>query len=89
MYGETVLSGYFFLACLDSCIKKLFKMSALQAHDMVVVFTVVQFKYRFPAFKMVAKQNAGQFKLGQNTVYRGNADILTAGKQQLVHILSS
>lgn len=87
MDGEAVLGSDLLLPRLDCRIVKLFQMAALQAHDMIVMLALVQFKYGFTAFKIVAQQNAGHFKLGKHAIYGGQTDILSRGQQHFEYIL--
>lgn len=89
MYDKTVLGRNFFLARLDCGVIKLFQMATLQTNNMVMVFAEIQFENGFPAFEIVALQNARQFKLGQHTVNRGEAHVFAAGKQLFVYILGA
>jgi hypothetical protein len=43
---------------------------------MIVVFMVIQLEYRFAGLEMMALEDAGLFELRENTIYRGQADIL-------------
>ena len=73
--GKTLGSGHGVLTLLDLGVVKLFHFAAVQAHQMVVVLARIEFKDRLATFKMAATQDLGVFKLGQNTVDRGQPDI--------------
>ena len=53
---ETSICGNFDLALLDLGVIELFDMSALDAHDVIVVAAFLELEYCFAAFEMMADQ---------------------------------
>jgi hypothetical protein len=53
-----------------------------------VVLTLVQLVNGLAAFKVVATQNAGLFKLQQHPVHRGQTDVGMFGQQMPKHVFS-
>jgi hypothetical protein len=68
-FGHSVLSG------LDFGIVELLDSPAIQANHVVMVLPFVEFIHRFATFKMVAAQDPGLLKLGQNPVNSGQPDV--------------
>ena len=48
--------GYFFLARLDGGIIELLDVTALQANDVIVMFSLIELEYRFATLEVVAHQ---------------------------------
>jgi hypothetical protein len=78
--------GHIVLALLYLSIVKLFNFAAVKAHHVVVVLALIELVHRFATFKMVAAQQAGLLKLGQNPVHRGEANVGIVFEQMLEHI---
>ncbi len=72
---ETPLLCNLGLAIFDLGVKKLLHMATLQTDQMVMVGSLVKFKYGLATFKMMTDQQAGLFKLGQHPVDGGQTDI--------------
>lgn len=87
--GEAALGGNFFLAGFNGAVIKLLDVPALQADDVVMVFAMVELEYGFPAFKVMAYQQAGMLELGEYAVNRGEADIFPAAMQDVVNIFGA
>ncbi len=68
-FGHSMLPGFNF------CVVKLFHPTAIEADHVVMVLTFIELIDRFTTFEVIAAQNAGLLKLGQNAVDRGQADI--------------
>jgi len=58
----------FFLALLDGRITEFFDPTTADTDDMVVMFSLIQFKYGLITFKVVSLDQTCRFKLGQNPV---------------------
>ena len=86
--GKALGSGHGVLALLDFGIVKLFHLAAIQAHQMVVVLARIEFKNRFATLEMAAAQDLGMFKLGQNTIDRGQSDVGAFSQQHAIDIFS-
>ena len=61
---KTILFGDLFLPFFDHRIHELYHLAAFKAHQVIVMATLIQFKYRLTAFKMVPIDQTGRFKLG-------------------------
>lgn len=78
--------GHSLLPRFDFCVIKLFDATAVQAHHVVMVLAFVEFINRFAAFKVVAAQDAGLFKLRQHAVNSGQADVGVFIEQVAKHV---
>jgi hypothetical protein len=70
-------------------ILKFFDLAALHTDQMVVVVPAVKFEDRIAAFKVVAHDQAGGFKLCEDAVHRGEPDFFTFTDQGLEDILGT
>jgi hypothetical protein len=61
----------FDLQGFNFCVVKLFHTAAIEAHQMVVVFALIQLIHRTFALKVAARQDVGLFELHQDAVHRG------------------
>lgn len=86
---ETLGLGHGLLARFNFSIVKLFDPTAVQADHVVVVLPFIEFIDCFATFKVVAAQNAGLLKLGQNSVNRGQADVGIFVQELAKNILGS
>lgn len=84
--GEAAFFRDFLLSRFNFWVVKFFDPATVDAHQMVVMLVVIQFKNSFAGFKMMALQNAGLFKLGQNSVNGSQTDILLFRQQQAVDV---
>lgn len=84
---ESLVLGHRLLALFDLRVVKLFHPAAVQAHQMVMVLTFVEFVNRFAAFKMAASQNVSLLKLSQHAVHRGQTHIGAFLQQHSEHVL--
>src|SRR5882672_6236597 len=77
---EAALRGYPDLTLLYFRVIKLFDASALHAHEMIVMATLIQLEHRLAGLEMMALEDAGPFELRKDAVDRGQPDV-----QSLVH----
>jgi len=80
MDGKAALGSGFFLVCFNGRVVELLYVAALQADDVVVVFTLIEFEHRFAALKMVSYQQPRLFELGQYAVNGCQTHIVTANE---------
>lgn len=66
--GKSAIGGGYFLACLNSCVVKLFDMAALHTHDVIMVFALIKFEHRFAALEMVPHQQTSLLELGEHAI---------------------
>jgi len=85
-YRETALFGNPVLALLYGSVVKLLDASALQADQVVVVVSFIQFENRFAGLEMVALQQAGLLELGQHAIHGGETNVHAVGQQVAVHV---
>ena len=67
---------------------KLFHNAAIEAHQMIMVLSFVEFEDRFTAFEMAAAQNPSLLELRQNPVNRGQANIRPIIEENTKYVLS-
>ncbi len=72
---ETALQRDLVLALLDLFVVELFHPSAIQADQMVVMRTGIEFKYGLAGFEMVTVQQASLLELRQHAVHSCQTDI--------------
>lgn len=91
MIGDLVAlgSGNLLLAFFYFLIHELVHPTALHAHDVVVVVTLIQFEYRMSALEVMARDQTRGFELGQYPVHRGQTDVVSGFEQRLVHVLGT
>lgn len=75
------------LALLDFLIHEFIHPAALDAHDVIVVGTLIELEHRVTALEMMPRHQTGTFELGQHPVHRGQANIVPGFEQRLVHVL--
>ncbi len=75
------------LTFFDAAIHELFDTAAVNTHDVIVVGALVQFEHRHAALEMMARDEAGRFELGQDTVDGGESDVLVGYQELLVDVL--
>ena len=68
-HDEAAFLGDLDLALLDCGVEELFDPAALQADQVVVVLSFIQFEYRLAGFEMVALQQARLLELGQHAIH--------------------
>src|SRR6185312_10980538 len=86
MYGKSAFAGNLNLTLLDFSVIKFFHPAALQADQMVMMSVAGKLKHCLAAFKMVALEQPGLFKLGQYPVDRGQTDIIAFADERSVNI---
>lgn len=87
--GEVFPARNLVLKPLNGFIAKLFHATALNTHQMIVVFATVQLEYGIAAFEMMPNNEASGLKLGQDTVHSRQTDFLTFENQLLVYLLGA
>ncbi len=86
---ESALGGRCFLPCFDLGIDELNHMTAVKAHDVVVVVAIIELIHRTRGFIGAAAQNTGLLELGEHAVNRGYAHIKTVLDQGVVHFVGA
>ncbi len=71
----------------DRIVGELFDPAAVHTHHMVMMLTPVQLEHRRTALKVVAGDEAGSLKLGQDPIDRGQTDVLIGFQQAAVNVL--
>ena len=84
--GKTLGSGHGVLALLDFGVVKLLHLSAVKAHQMIVVLALIEFKDCLAALEMAATKDLGVFKLRQSPVDGGQSDIGARFQQHPIDI---
>ncbi len=85
--GESAFLGDAVLPLLDFAVQEFLYLAALQADQVVVVVSLVEFKNRLVAVEVVAHQQSGLLELGQHAVNRGEADFQAFVGQQAIDFL--
>ncbi len=83
---EPPLLGHGRLTVFNLGVEKLFDMAAIQAYEMVVMGSAVEFENCLATFEMVAHQQPGLFELGEHAVNRGETDVDAIVLQAFVDI---
>lgn len=86
---EAVFSGNGALPLLDHGIDELDDFAALDADQMVMVTTAIQFENGLAPFKMAPTNQSGAFKLGQDTIDRRQPDVFIVTEQFAVNTLGA
>ena len=84
-----VLQHDFLLTLFDFGIEELDDFARLHVDHMVVVAAVGQFKHCMTAVEVVTNDKTCRLELGQNTVNRGQTDVLACLHQRLVDVFST
>src|SRR3954468_12450040 len=84
---EAALARDLVLALLDVDVVKLLDPAALQAHEVVVMATLVELVHRLAGLEVLPRQQARVLELGQHAVDGGQADIDTFGEECPVDVL--
>lgn len=61
---ETALVRYFLLTPFDFVIEEFLDPSAIEANEVIMMRSLVEFEHRFAGFEMISMQQPGLFKLG-------------------------
>jgi len=83
---ESLLSGNPALPILDLGIAELLHPAAVQADQVIVMGSLVQFKDRLTRLKMAARENPSLLKLGQDAIHGGQANIDGFSQQRPIDI---
>jgi hypothetical protein len=75
------------LALLDLRVVELLDATAFEAHEMVVVPSLVELEHRLAGFEVVACQESRLLELGQHAIHRGKADVEPFAQQLPVDVL--
>jgi len=86
LYAEAAIPGDLGLASLDFRIVEFLDVSALDAHEMVVVIALIELEDRFAGLEMMANQQSRLFELCEHAVDCRQPDFHAFVKQQLVHV---
>ena len=86
---KSTIVGNLLLSTLDLGIEELLNTATLQANQMVVVLTFIEFVHRLARLEMAALEQPGLFKLGQHAIDRGQTHIMVLGKQFAIDILGA
>lgn len=84
---ETAVLGDLELPLLDGRIVELLYLAALQADQVVVVTTLVEFEDGMPGIEVMPPQQAGLLELRQYPIDSGETDVHVILGQVTVHIL--
>ena len=76
-----------FLQLFDLGLIKLFHSAAVQAHQMIVVLTLVELIHGLAPLKVGPTQETGLFKLREDTVNRGQANVNVFAQSDAVDVL--
>jgi len=85
--SEAAVLGYLYLPLFDFRIVKLFNVSALNAHEVIVMPALVEFEHGFASFKVMAHQQSGLLELRQYTVHSSESGIRAFVQQLSVYVL--
>jgi len=84
--GEPLCLGDGVLAFFNLRVIKLFHLAAIQADQMVVVLSFIEFVHRLVALKVAPDQDPRLLELGENTVNGGQTDIGMTIQKDAVHV---
>jgi len=77
------------LLVLDTLVRELLDPPAIGAHDVVVVFALVQFENSRAALEVMARDEPGGLELREHAVHGGEPDVLVGIEQAAVHVLGA
>ena len=83
---KTLLAGNPTLTILDLGIAELLHPAAVQADQVIVMGSFVEFKDRLTRLKMAARENPSLLKLGQDAIHGGQANIDGFSQQRPIDI---
>lgn len=78
--------GHGVLPLFDATIHELFHPSAVQADDVVMVRTLVEFEHGHAVLEMVTRDQPRSLELSQDAIDRGQADVFARIQQPLVDV---
>lgn len=73
---EPSILGNLHLALFDFCVDEFLDPTALQAHQMIVMLALIEFKQGSARLEVASLQDARLLELGKHPVHRGQADVL-------------
>lgn len=77
----------FFLTLLDGDVAEFLNPTTADTDDVIVMFTLIQFKYGLIAFEVMPFDQTCRFKLGQNPVDGSQSDVSTFLNQAAMELL--
>jgi hypothetical protein len=83
---ETARFGDLDLALFDFGVVELLDVTALHAHDVIVMPALFQLEYGFAGFEVVPDQQARLLELREHAIDRGEPRVRTLLQEQLVHV---
>src|SRR5207253_10191367 len=86
---EAMLLNDRLLKLFDFFVEELDHFASLNVDHMVVMFAVIELEYRVTAVEIMTDHQSSCFELSQNTVNRGQTDILASFHQRLVNIFGT
>jgi hypothetical protein len=86
---EAALQRDALLAALDFVVIEFFDQTAIKAHQMIMVRAFIQFKHRLAGLEMIAVQQSGLFKLGEDAINGSESNVHVIRQQDLVDILGT
>jgi hypothetical protein len=86
---EAILVDDCLLQSLDFFVEEFDHVTGLDVDQIVVMFAVVQLEDRMAPVEVVPHHKACCLELGQDTVNRGQTDVLTSLHQRLVDVLGT
>ena len=84
---EAALGGDAVLAPLDLGVDEFLDAPAREAHEVVVVRSLVELEHRAPAFEVVAREQPGLLELREHPVHRRQAHVDVLRDERLVDVL--
>lgn len=91
MFGdiETALLRYLLLAPFDFFIAELLDPTTIEADEVIMVRSLIEFEYRLAGFEMIAMQQPSLLELGQHAIDRCKSDIHIVSQKNLVNIFGT
>ena len=86
---ETALVRYFLLALFDFVIEEFLDSSAIEANEVVMMRSLVEFEHCLAGFEMISMQQPSLFKLGQHTIDCCQTDIHIIRQKDFVDVFGT
>ena len=86
---KAALVGDAMLTPFDLGVVELLDTPALQAHEVIMVRTLVEFEYRLAGFEIIAFEKPGLLELGEHAINRGKAHLNALGQELPVDIFGA
>lgn len=83
---ELMFGGNRALLFLNAAVDELFDLAAVQAHDVIVVLTFVQFENGGRALEVVTRHQSRGFELSKYAVDGGEANVFVGLKQMAINV---